>query len=238
LLSAELEKFGAEVIEIPTIAIVPPTSFEALDAALRNLRRFQWLVVTSVNTVRALQERCSALGIVPSDFAALKIAAVGAATTRALESAGLSVAVAPTEYVAESLLEALGDRTDGCEVLIARVAVARDLIPEALARRGARVTVVEAYQTIIPVESVAKISRLFDGEVPDAATFASSITVSNFFHLIEKTGLKRPAAMLAFSIGPITSRTLREHGWEPAAEAAPHDVHGLAAAVVRGLGAN
>ncbi len=234
-LSGELVKLGAETIEIPAIEIVPPASFDALDGALRDLKQYQWLIVTSVNAVRAIEERRAALGIAAAEFSDLKIAAVGETTARALSEAGLVATVTPKEYVAEALLAALGDQADGANVLIAQAAVARDVIPEALWLRGARVDVVEAYQTVIPQESVAKIAELFKGAVPDAATFASSSAVANFFYLLGAAVCKRPEGMRAISIGPITSQTLREHGWEPAAEADPHDVPGLAAATVRGL---
>ncbi|MFZ0663128.1 MAG: uroporphyrinogen-III synthase [Acidobacteriaceae bacterium] len=235
-LSGELKRLGAETIEIPAIEIVPPESFEPLDAALQNLRGFDWLVVTSANAVRAIRERSQVLEIPAANFSHLKIAAIGAVTARALQEAGLLVAVTPKEYVAESLLEALAHKADGAHVLIARAAVARDVIPETLTRRGARVEVAEAYRTVLPQESVARMNEVFVAELPDAATFTSSSTVANFFQLLRAAGLeRRPDGMLAVSIGPITSQTLREHGWEPAAEAHPHDVAGLVIATVRAL---
>lgn len=235
-LCAELAKLGAEAMEIPAIEILPPASFEPLDAALRNLGRYEWLVVSSANTVRAIRERSASLGTA-EDFARLKIAAVGATTARALEEAGLRVSVIPKEYVAESLAEAIPDGLNGARVLIARAAVARDVIPEALRARGAQVEVVEAYRTVVPASSVERVAAMFSGERPDAATFTSSSTVTNFFHLLREAGFGRPPqGMKAVSIGPITSATLREHDWEPAAEADPHDLGGLVAAVVRVLG--
>lgn len=234
-LSAELAKLGAEAIEIPAIEILPPESFAALDAALLNLREYQWLIVTSANAVRAIGERCAALEISDADFSHVRIAAIGSKTARALDEAGLRASVVPKEYVAESLLEALPARADNARILIVRAAAARDVIPEALTLRGARVDVVEAYRTVVPRESAAKMAEAFAGGPPDAATFASSSAVTNFFHLLDAAGLRRPDAMLAVSIGPITSRTLREYRWEPASEADPHDVAGLAAAAVRAM---
>lgn len=235
-LCAELAKLGAEPIEIPTIEIVPPLSFGRLDSALRNLRQYHWLVVTSANTVRIIRERCGALKLTSTEFAHLKIAAVGAVTAHALEEAGLQVAVTPKDYIAESLVGALGDEVKARRVLIVRAAIARDVIPDALRERGSRVDIVEAYRTVIPHESVEKVGQVFVGAPPDAATFSSSSAVTNFFQLLREAGLERPATLWAISIGPITSQTLREHGWEPAAEADPHDVAGLVAATVQALG--
>ncbi|MGH9586654.1 MAG: uroporphyrinogen-III synthase [Acidobacteriaceae bacterium] len=235
-LSEELRKLGAEPVEIPAIEIVAPETFAALDGAIGDLARFDWLIVTSTNAVRAILERCEKLGVAAGKFSALKIAAIGATTARALEEAGLPVSVTPKEYVGESLVEALANQADGARVLIVRAAVARDVIPGALAGRGAAVEVVEAYRTVVPEESVVRLAEVFAEKPPEAATFTSSSTVTNFFHLLRAAGFdRRLDGMVAVSIGPITSQTLREHGWEPAAEADPHDVAGLVGATVRAL---
>lgn len=235
-LSAELLKLGAEAIEIPAIEIVPPAAFTALDAALKAPARFDWLIVTSANAVRAFQDRCAVLGVGLEDLRGWEVAAVGATTARALDELGLRPSVTPREYVAESLVEALGGRTQGQRVLIVRAAVARDVIPEALRQQGAEVAIAEAYRTVIPEGAVNRIAALFAGSPPDAATFTSSSTVINFFQLVRAAGRdKPPPGMRAISIGPITSKTLRDHGWEPAAEADPHDLSGLLAATVRAL---
>ncbi|MGC2162018.1 MAG: uroporphyrinogen-III synthase, partial [Silvibacterium sp.] len=235
-LSVELAKLGAEAIEIPAIEIASPASYEALDAALLGLRRYAWLIVTSANAVRVIRERCSLLNLTAEDFSHLKIAAVGATTARFLEKAGLSASITPKAYVAESLVESLADQARDARVLIVRAAVARDVISNALAEQGAQVDVVEAYRTVVPQSSVEKVAMLFAGKRPDAATFTSSSTVTNFFHMLHAAGHERqPGEMLAVSIGPITSQTLREHGWEPVSEAEPHDIAGLVAATVRAL---
>jgi uroporphyrinogen-III synthase len=236
-LSGELRALGANVLEVPAIEIAPPDSYAALDDALGHLSQFQWLIVTSANGAEALRERMPALGIHAGALAPLQVAAVGASTAQALRDTGLPVAVTPREYVAESLLEALGDRAKGQRVLLARAAVARDLIPDALRAQGATVDVVDAYRTVIPAESVTAVQTIFGpgGHPPDAATFTSSSTVTNFLALLREADVAAPATMKAVSIGPITSATLRENGWEPAAEADPHDQSGLVEAVVRAL---
>lgn len=234
-LSAELATLGAEVIEIPAIEIVPPESFEAMDAALRSLDCYEWLVLASANAVRAMCDRLAALQrTIPGP--GLKVTAVGPATAQAVEEMGLKVTVTPPEYVAESLAAALMDQVRGARVLIVRAAVARDVIPDALRAAGAQVDVVEAYRTVVPEESVRLVAELFSGKepLPDAATFTSSSTVANFFRLLGQAGYE-PTGLSAISIGPITSQTLRDHGWEPAAEADPHTIAGLVEAVVRAL---
>jgi len=237
-LSEKLRAVGAEVIEIPAIEIVSPDSYEPLDAALSNLSQFSWLIVTSANGAGAVRSRLDGLRLETARFAHLQIAAVGSATAQALREMGLQVAVTPREYVAESLVEALGERTRGQRVLLARAAVARDVIPNALRAQGANVDVVDAYRTVIPKDSVTAMRTILeqDGRIPDAAAFTSSSTVTNFIALLREAGIAAPASLRAVSIGPITSSTLREQGWEPAAEADPHDLSGLVEAVMRALG--
>ncbi len=237
-LSADLIALGAQVIEIPAIEIVPPESFDFMDAALREAGRYQWLILTSANAVRSLRERLAALNIPIEAIAHLKIAAVGAATARAVEEMALSVAVTPPEYVAESLSSELSERARGSRVLIVRAAVARDVIPDAIRASGAEVDVVDAYRSVVPEQSVRLVARLLaEGRlIADAATFTSSSTVTNFFRLLREAGFDgSPRGLRAVSIGPITSQTLRDHGWKPAAEADPHTMAGLVDAVVRAL---
>ena len=239
-LSAQLAELGAEVIEIPAIEILPSESWDSLDEALRKARQYHWLIVTSANTVRSITERLTALDLPTSHLEPLKIAAVGSATARALADAGLSVSVTPMEYVAESLISAIGEQVRGTRVLIARAAVARDVIPKELAKSGAQVHVVEAYRNVIPEASIRRIAEVLAPSQmpPDAATFTSSSTVTNFFQLLKVAGLERREGMLAISIGPITSQTLRDYGWEPAAEADHHNIPGLITAMLRTLNAD
>lgn len=234
-LSSRLAALGADVIEIPAIEILPPESWQPLDTALRNLQQYQWLIVASANTVQSIEDRLTTLNLPLESFAHLKIAAIGSATARALQEKGLSVTVTPEEYVAESLVAAIGDRARNARVLITRAAIARDVIPEALAQAGAQVNVVDAYRTVIPESSVSRIRELFALDQPPlhAATFTSSSTVTNFFHLLKAADIpQRPEGMRAISIGPITSQTLRDHNWEPSSEANPHDMPGLIAAAI------
>ena len=236
-LAEALRAKGAEVIELPAIEILSPESYADLDAALGNLSQYQWLIVTSANGARALAERMEIAQTGTAAFARLQIAAVGSATAQALRDAGLHVDLTPREYVAESLVETLSGRVRGQRVLLARAAVARDVIPDALRAQGATVDVIDAYRTVIPRDSVERVGKLLGpgGRTPDAATFTSSSTVTNFLALLSAADVPLPAAMRAVSIGPITSATLRENGWEPAAEADPHDLAGLVVAVIRAL---
>ena len=237
-LTDALLKRGARVIELPTIEITPPESFDPLDAALKTINSYQWLIVTSANTVRAIRERLKVLQLDHSVFENTKIVAIGAATGAAVEGAGLAVDILPDQAIGESVVDSLRDKVRGQRILLARASIARDVIPAELAIAGAKVDIVEAYKTTVPSDSVMKMHDNFAPDVkpPDAVTFTSSSTVQNFFRLLGEAEIASiPKGVSALSIGPVTSATLREHGWEPAAEAAQSDVSGLVEAAVRAL---
>lgn len=234
-LSDGLRELGAVPIEVPVLEIVPPESYEPLDAAVRDLAQYDWLIVTSSNTVRVLAERASQLGISLAQFAPQQVGAVGAATEKAAHGAGFTVACTPKEYVAESLIAELKDKIAGKRVLLARAAVARDVIPDALRAAGATVEVVDAYRNVLPAAAPQQLRRAFARGL-DAVTFTSSSSVTHLAQAAQGCGLPFPFPHVpAISIGPITSQTLRDLNWPPAAEADPHDVPGLIAAVVDAL---
>lgn len=215
-LDAKLRALGADVISFPVIEIVAPADPEPLVHAIAQLSSYDWLIFTSANGVRAFFDRIRDLRTLRA-----KICTIGPATRAEVERHKLIVDVVPEEYVAEGLVSALPDDLTGKRVLIPRAAVARDVVPEELRRRGAIVDVVEAYRTILPTSTLP---------VPEAAdwiTFTSSSTVKNYLAL---TG--RPKSKIA-SIGPITSATLRAHGLKPDVEAEEYTVDGLVDAIRR-----
>jgi uroporphyrinogen-III synthase len=188
-LSSGLRKLGAEVVEIPFIEIRKPRSYKPLDSALKNLRDYDWLILTSVNGVDALWERLRKLRLTKKQLKHLKVAAIGPATKKAIEKRGVKVNVVPEEYVAESVVESLRDQVAGKRVLLARAKVARDVIPRELRGLGAVVDVVEAYETVVPESSRTRLrTNLKDAKRrPHVITFTSSSTVRNFVALLGKT---------------------------------------------------
>ncbi len=230
-LSERLEELGAEVLEIPTIKIVPPESFEELDQAIREIEGFDWLIFTSQNAVRYFGERLYAAGKDARALSKAKIAAIGTATAESLKEIGLSADLIPREFRAEGLIEAfLGEDLKGRRILLPRAAEAREILPEKLRERGAEVRVVTAYRTILPEESrEALIAALEEGV--DVVTFTSSSTARNFFRLLDgREELLRKVTLA--SIGPITSETLRQLGHAPGIEAREYTIAGLIEAIL------
>ncbi|HTX37646.1 MAG TPA: uroporphyrinogen-III synthase, partial [Bryobacteraceae bacterium] len=153
--------------------------------------------------------------------------AIGPATRAAIEALHLKVDLMGREYVAEGLLKAF-ETYDlrGCRILLPRAAVARDLVPTELARRGAQVDVVEAYRTGIPPDLAGRAAAL--GAV-DCVTFTSSSTVRNFVAAVGPAAL---AGVKVATIGPVTSATARELGLAVTAEARVYTIDGLIQAIL------
>ena len=225
-----LETLGARAVVFPTVEILPLEDAAALDAAVRGLPEQDWLVFTSANGVRHFLGHCEALGCMES-LQRLDIAAIGPQTARLLEDNGLSVTLVPEEFRAEGILAALGpERVRGRRFLLARVAGARDVLPETLRRWGAAVTVVEAYRNEPVRQGGRRLARLL-GQV-EWVTFTSPSTVSAFMDLLDKAGEGVPAAARVACIGPITANAARERGLTVDVEAREYTVAGLIRALV------
>lgn len=228
-LAEPLEALGAETLFAPMIEVQPASDPRPMEAAIAKLATYDWLVFTSVNGVRYFVE---ALDQSRLDFRTIKakICAIGSATRSAVETLHLKVDLMPQEYVAESMVKAFeSEELAGNVILFPRAAIARDVVPVALTKRGARVDIVEAYRTGAPDSASARISEVL-ARKPHWITFASSSTVTNF---IQAAGREALAGIKVGSIGPITSATLREHGIAVDVEAEPHTIPGLVDAITR-----
>jgi uroporphyrinogen-III synthase len=235
-LSNELSRLGATVLEIPFIEIREPRSFKPLDSALMNLDVYDWLILTSVNGVEAMWERLAKLRLPKTALKSMNIAAIGPATKKAIEQRGIEVDVVPKEYVAESVVRSLRRRVNGKRVLLVRAKIARDVIPRELRKAGARVDVVEAYETILPKSSGPRLRSLLGDprRTPHVITFTSSSTVRNFVSLLGARNAKLDGIRLA-SIGPVSSSTLRELGRRVDIEAKEFTIPGLVKAICASL---
>src|SRR5437879_6043202 len=134
-----LEAAGARVTVLSSIDIAPLEETSGLDAAVERLaqgeRAYDWVVFTSVNGVRALDQRLAALGRGWSVLRRPAVAAIGPATAQALEAHGITPALVPDEYVAEGILRGIGDVAGKC-LLLLRADIARKPLAEELRRGG------------------------------------------------------------------------------------------------------
>jgi uroporphyrinogen III methyltransferase/synthase len=213
-LAALLEARGAEVVTLPTIAIAPPEDWGPLDAAIRMLGAYRWVVFTSVNGVEAFQARLILAGLDARSLAGRLVAAIGPETAERLRRAGVEPDLVPDEYRAEGLLEALAARLDRQDrVLIVRAADAREVLPRELAARGHAVTVVPAYRTVVAQAGAERVRTLLESGRLDAVTFTSSSTVRGLLALIGPAKAHQLLKdVVVAAIGPVTAETATEHG--------------------------
>lgn len=243
-MTAHLEGRGATVIHCPTIEIIAPASWAGLDEAISRLESYDWLIFTSANGVefffrRLVETRGDGL----SRLSRLRTCAVGPATAGRITSAGGRVDITAAESRAEGVLAALIEAIGGAEqikgqrFLLPRARVAREVLPMELARRGAHVDAVEAYQTIRPdAERAGLIDRLNAGRV-DAITFTSPSTVVNFAALVGAEDLSdRLRGIRVASIGPVTTEALRTYGLTHVIQPQTYNAAALVEALVEAFG--
>jgi uroporphyrinogen III methyltransferase/synthase len=232
VLREALAELGAQVVEIPTIEIRDPASWEPLDQAIQRLEEFHYLLVTSANGVRSFLGRLKVCGRDVRDLKGVTIGAIGPATAAEFAKSGIRVDLVPEKYRAEGLLETLRSHDlKGKSFLIPRAKVARDILPRELGKLGAHVEVVEAYEAVAPPLRRGQLKRLLT-PLPDLIVFTSSSTASNFARLFRDCQLERILRGIAVaSIGPITSDTVRGLGLSVSVEARESTIPGLLQAI-------
>jgi uroporphyrinogen III methyltransferase/synthase len=168
------------------------------------------------------------------DIGAARIAAIGPATAARVREFHLKVDLQPEEYVAESILKAFHTTgsVENLRILLVRPEQARDLLPRELTRLGAIVDEAIAYRTVPERAGLSGGTERFRSEGADLITFTSSSTVENFLAL----KLPWPPTLKTASIGPVTSKTMRDHGLTVDLEASRHDIPGLIAAIRKHCG--
>jgi len=226
-LSARLRAAGAQVVEVPTIAIVPPADGGlAVAGAVDRLSTYDWVVFTSANAVEWF------LDFVRDgrDFGPARIAAIGPGTATALERRCLVPDMVPPRFVSESLLEFFPDAgAQGGSVLIPRAAVARQVLPDGLAAKGWTVHLVEAYRSEPVTPPPAQLEA---AAAADAIAFTSASSVTNW---LAAAGPEATPPVVA-CIGAVTADAARAAGVTVATTAADSTLDGLVAALVEALG--
>ena len=228
-LSGQLRALGADVFELPTIRIEPPTDLREFAELVQDAHGYDWIVFTSPNGVDAFFEIFYKLYDDAREIGAAKIAAIGPATAQRIKDFRLHVDLQPEEFVAEAVVREFQKQggVENLRILLARAEKARDVLPKQLSSLGAIVDEGFAYRTVPETRDITGARRRLLDEGADLITFASSSTVENFLAL----GLAWPKGMQVASIGPVTSKTARDHGLKVDVEARRHDIEGLVEAI-------
>jgi uroporphyrinogen-III synthase/uroporphyrinogen III methyltransferase/synthase len=212
-LGDRLRALGAEVLEFPAIALAPAADFGPLDAALRELARFDWVAFASANAVEQTVARLDVLGLTRGLLADRRLACVGPATGTRLEALVRAPDLMPSESTGAALAAALARHVRGAAVLVPRAAEGRPELVDGLRAAGANVAAPVAYRTVLAAPgSMAGLGALLAAGRVDAVTFASPSAVRG---TVAGLGgdVGRLGGVLLAAIGPTTAEALREAGF-------------------------
>ncbi|MGE5189284.1 MAG: uroporphyrinogen-III synthase [Gemmatimonadota bacterium] len=206
--SALIRERGGVPVLFPTVRIVPAPDPAPLDAAIRGLASFDWVLFTSANAARFFCERAEALGWggMPRG---VRTASVGPGTARELARRGIRVDLTAARHTADGLVEDLArEGMAGRRFLFPRALEGREVIQDSIGRRGGTVTAVTAYRNALP-ERDERAAAAIAAAPPDVCTFASPSAFRNFFALL---GEEAAATVLSRSriavIGEVTARAV------------------------------
>ena len=205
-----LSGMGARVIHFPTIQILPPATWDGVDAAIDQLDSYRWIIFTSANGVRYFFRRLHELNRDIRDLKGIRICTIGPATAQAIEKMGVRVDLVPDEYISEGVVRAFRDLdVRGMKILLPRAETARDVIPEGLAGLGARVDVVTVYRTAGSGRRKEELEECLKQGLVDVITFTSPSTVACFREIMGKDFVLPPTVKVA-AIGPVTAAALKK----------------------------
>jgi uroporphyrinogen III methyltransferase/synthase len=214
-LSEQLTSYGAIPVEVPTIAVEPPRTPQAVDRAIRGLvsGRYAWLALTSVNAAKAIREKIEELGLDARALAGVKVACVGEQTAAAMVAWGVRPDLVPSgEQSSEGLLADWPEYEPGYDaldrVLLPRADIATETLSAGLLEHGWQVDDVTAYRTVRAAPPPAETREAIKTGGFDAVLFTSSSTVRN---LVGIAGKPHASSIIAV-IGPQTAKTAIELG--------------------------
>ncbi|MGM0786433.1 MAG: uroporphyrinogen-III C-methyltransferase [Thermodesulfobacteriota bacterium] len=228
-----LSELGASVYEVPAIEIRPVNDLSRLDAAVKSIKDYTWLVFTSVNGVDSFFERLGAQGLDARALGGIKTAAIGPATAARMRENGVNADIVPESYRAESVVSAFENLDmSGEKVLLPRAEGARPVLPDELAKMGAQVDEIISYRAVQGQARADELERKLKAGEIDMITFTSSSTVRNFMSLLpESEGGKLLSGVTVAAIGPVTAETAAEMGVKPGIIADEFTIDGLVNAI-------
>ena len=215
----KLSDIGLDVVSLPTIQIqTSDGNIKQLHESIETLDTYDWVIFTSVNGVETFLKEVTDTTVLDQ----VQIAAIGSGTKEALKVKGIKTDLVPINYLAEGLVDAFPEYQKGGKILFPRGEKGRNIVPKNLRELGWQVDLIPIYRTTIPTNFDA-----FDNQViqADSIIFTSTSTVENFVKMYGNKNMPNNI----ISIGPITSTTVYELGFQVALEANPHTIEGIVA---------
>lgn len=214
-----LEELGAEIIGFPTIEVVPPQTYDELDASIDKLKTYDWLIFTSRNGVKYFFSRFFERERDIRELVGIKICAIGTKTAQEVKKRGLNVDLVPDEFRAEGLIKAVqefeGTKTrglTGIRLLLPRAEKAREIFPEKVRELGGEIDVPVTYRTIKPESRGKRLRRFLKEGKITIATFTSAATFHNFREIMGDDAEELLRKVTIAVIGPVTARAVEKAG--------------------------
>lgn len=216
---AILEELGAEIMEFPTVEIVPPGDWRELDDAIERIGLYHWIIFTSGNGIRYFFKRFFELNKDIRDLKGIKFCAIGAKTAEEIKKYGIKVDLIPDEFNAEGLVKAISQRLSvnslqGMRFLLPRAKIAREILPEKIRELGGEIDVVTAYRILKPETCGKRLRRFLKEGRVSIATFTSAGAFNNFMEIIGGDAHKLFQGVAIAVIGPVTRKAVEETGLE------------------------
>jgi uroporphyrinogen III methyltransferase/synthase len=227
-----LEELGAEIIEFPTIEIVPPEGYDELDKSIGQIETYDWLIFTSRNGVKFFFKRFLEKDRDIRDLKGIKICAIGTKTAKEIKKYGLKTDLIPDEFRAEGLIEAFAPPTHpspsrgegkgggessellkGMRFLLPRAEKAREIFPETVRELGGEIDVPVTYRTMKPESRGKRLRRFLKEGRISIATFTSAATFNNFREIMGKDADEFLKGVLIAVIGPVTAKAVENDGF-------------------------
>lgn len=222
----KMERLGAHVLQIASIEIGPPSSWEKLDDALTRIRDYNWIIFTSANGVNVFFERYKAKRKKLEELEGKNFACVGPSTRKALEEIGFYCTFQPKRFLTSELASELAStfKVAGSKILLARAEKASAEIVTILQKAGAQVFDVPVYKTSTPKQSKQLLQDTLS-KITDV-TLTSPSTIESFVQLITPEKLNE-LNVKVHCIGPVTAKRAKEMGLNVTTIANTHSIEGM-----------
>jgi uroporphyrinogen III methyltransferase / synthase len=235
-----LEELGAEIIEFPTIEIVPPENYGGLDESIDKITTYNWLIFTSRNGVKYFFKRFLDKDMDIRELKGIKICAIGAKTAEELKHYGLKVDLVPDEFRAEGLIQAVqqveGSKLKGLRFLLPRAEKAREIFPEKVRELGGEIDVPIAYRTIKPEHRGKRLRRFLKEGRISIATFTSAATFNNFMEIVGNDAEDLLKGVTIAAIGPVTAKAIEKAGLRVDIMPEKATIEAMAAKIIKWIG--
>lgn len=213
----ELEDLGAEIMEFPTIKIVPVEDHSEIDGCIENIETYDWIVLTSANGVHYFFARLREVGRDIRDLKGIGICAVGQKTSDVIKQNGILVDMVPEQFRAEGLIRAFTDLygeddLKGIRLLLPRAEQAREMFPDRMRKLGAHIDVPPIYRSVKPEIHGKRMQRFLRERRITIATFTSAATFNNFCEIMGDDAVDYLRSTVIAVIGGVTKKAIEERG--------------------------